>query len=347
MTRTAEPQTARAAAIWLACVAAIILAMVVVGGATRVTGSGLSITEWSPVSGAIPPLSHESWERMFALYRATPQYRLINQGMSLGKFQSIFWWEWGHRLLGRLLGVAFLIPFLILLARRSLPRRLIWRCVVLFALGGLQGAVGWWMVKSGLDHRTSVLPERLATHNGLALLLFAATIWTALEAWEGPRSGAGKGRRGWVRTSQLFLAAVYVQCLLGALVAGNHAGLVDADWPLMAGRLFPADYWGGSVWTTLAHSAAAVQFNHRVWAYGLLAGGLAMAAASLRKGASAVRPTAMAVAALLAVQIGLGIATLLLTVPLPLAMLHQFTAVVLLGAATALAWRTRRLEQVL
>jgi len=344
MTTTAEPQTSRATAVWLAGVAAVVLAMVVVGGATRVTGSGLSITEWRPISGAIPPLSHADWARVFDLYRATPQYRLTNQGMSLGQFQSIFWWEWVHRLLGRLLGVVFLIPFLVLLVRRRLPRRLTWRCVGLFALGGLQGAVGWWMVKSGLENRTSVAPERLATHLGLALLLFAALVWTALEAWSGPRRRSGQVEPGWIRASGLFLAAVYLQCLLGALVAGNHAGLVNADWPLMAGRLFPSDYWQGSVWATLAHGAAAVQFNHRLWAYGLLAAGLAMAAASLRSGGEAVRPITAAIAVLLLAQVGLGIAALLLTVPLPLAMLHQFTAVTILGAATILAWRARRMK---
>jgi cytochrome c oxidase assembly protein subunit 15 len=324
-------------------VAAVVLAMVVVGGATRVTGSGLSITEWRPVSGAIPPLTQADWSRMFDLYRATPQYRLINQGMSLGQFQSIFWWEWGHRLLGRLLGVVFFVPFLVLLIRRRLPRRLTWRCALLFGLGGLQGVVGWWMVESGLENRTSVAPERLATHLGLALLLFAALVWTALDAWSGPRRRMGEGRRGWIWASGLFLAAVYFQCLLGALVAGNHAGLVDADWPLMAGRLLPSDYWQGSAWATLAHGASAVQFNHRLWAYGLLAAGLGMAAASLRRESEAVRSITVTVAVLLLAQVGLGVAALLLTVPLPLAMLHQFTAVTILGAATVLAWRARRL----
>jgi cytochrome c oxidase assembly protein subunit 15 len=299
--------------------------MVVVGGATRVTGSGLSITQWRPVSGVIPPLSHADWERMFALYRATPQYRLVNAGMSLAQFQSIFWWEWGHRLLGRLLGVAFFVPFVVLVALRRLPGRLIWRCALLFVLGGMQGAIGWWMVQSGLEARTSVAPERLATHLGLALILFVAVTWTALDAW--PGKAKLPARRGWRWASGLFLAAVFTQCLLGALVAGNHAGLVNADWPLMSGRLVPSDYWQGSAWATLAHGAAAVQFNHRLLAYGLLIAGLTMAA--LRP-----RPLNLCIAGLLIVQVALGVASLWLTVPLPLAMLHQFSAATLLAAAT-------------
>src|SRR5258708_21429913 len=164
----------RPAAIWLIAVAALVLAMVVVGGATRATGSGLSITQWTPVSGVIPPLSRAAWEQVFQLYRATPQYQLLNHGMTLAQFQTIYWWEWAHRLLGRLVGVFFAAPFFLLLALRLVPRWLVWRCVLLFALGALQGLVGWWMVKSGLEGRTSVAPERLAVHLGLALLLFAA-----------------------------------------------------------------------------------------------------------------------------------------------------------------------------
>jgi cytochrome c oxidase assembly protein subunit 15 len=335
----------RAAGAWLAAVAALVLAMVVMGGATRATGSGLSITEWKPISGAIPPLSSAAWEQLFRLYQATPQYHLQNFGMTLAEFQTIFWWEWAHRLLGRLVGVAFLAPFLVLLALKRIPRRLIWRCVLLFALGGLQGAVGWWMVKSGLELRTSVAPERLAAHLGLALLLFSAMIWTALDAWFGPGQGPQKRARGWVWVSGLFLAGVFVQCLAGALVAGNHAGLVDADWPLMGGRWFPAGYWGDSVWATMAHSLPAVQFNHRMLAYGLLVGGLVMAATAClaKKADVSLRLLTVGLAFLLTCQVGLGIAALILTVPLPLALAHQFTAAVVLALTTILAWRARRI----
>jgi cytochrome c oxidase assembly protein subunit 15 len=291
----------------------------------------------------IPPLGHAAWERVFQLYRATPHFQLLNRGMTLAQFQTIYWWEWAHRLLGRLVGVFFAAPFFVLLARRRVPRWLVWRCVLLFALGGFQGLIGWWMVKSGLEGRTSVAPERLAVHLGLALVLFAALVWTALEAWFG-RSEEGSRPRspGWVWASALFLAAVFLQCLLGALVAGNHAGLIDADWPLMAGRVFPADYWRGSLWASLAHNPPAVQFNHRVLAYGLLAAGLAMCAAAFRDKASPLRYPTLGLAGLLIVQVALGVATLILTVPLALAMAHQFTAVALLGGATILAWRVQR-----
>ncbi|HEY2480654.1 MAG TPA: COX15/CtaA family protein [Caulobacteraceae bacterium] len=332
-------------ALWLAVVAALVLAMVVVGGATRITGSGLSITEWKPITGAIPPLGQEAWAHLFRLYQATPQ-GLLNHGLSMAEFHSIFWWEWGHRLLGRVLGVAFLAPFVILLAARRMPRRLVGRCVLLFALGGLQGAAGWWMVKSGLEARTSVAPERLAVHLGLALVLFSATVWTALEAWFGPGEGLHPRSRGWVWASAGFLAAVFVQCLLGALVAGNHAGLVDADWPLMGGRVFPDGYWQGNLWGTLAHSLPAVQFNHRVLAYGLVTAGLAMATTAWGRGAQPLRAPTLVIAALLVAQAALGVAALIMTVPLSLAMLHQFTAASLLAAATFLTWRVRRLGQV-
>jgi heme a synthase len=341
--RSGDYQRSRPAAIWLAAVAALVLAMVVVGGATRVTGSGLSITQWKPVSGVIPPLSHAAWEQVFQLYRATPQYQLLNRGMTLAQFQTIYGWEWAHRLLGRLVGLAFFAPFLVLVALRRLPGRLIWRCVLLFALGGLQGLIGWWMVMSGLEARTSVAPERLAAHLGLALLLFAALVWTALEAWFGSSEDGTRPRSpGWAWASALFLAAVFLQCLLGALVAGNHAGLIDADWPLMAGRAFPADYWRGSLWASLAHNPPAVQFNHRVLAYGLLAAGLAMVAAAFRHNALPLRYPTLGLAGLLLVQVALGVATLILTVPLVLAMAHQLTAVALLGGATTLAWRARK-----
>ena len=335
----------RVAGAWLAAVAGLVLAMVVVGGATRATGSGLSITEWKPVSGAIPPLNTAAWEQLFRLYQATPQYHLQNFGMTLAEFQHIFWWEWAHRLLGRLVGVAFLAPFLVLLALRRIPRRLVSRCVLLFALGGLQGAVGWWMVQSGLEARTSVAPERLATHLGLALVLFAAIVWTALDAWFGPGQGSRKRAHGWVWMSALFLAAVFVQCLAGALVAGNHAGLVDADWPLMGGRWLPTGYWGGTVWATMAHSLPAVQFNHRVLAYGLLVGGLVMAAiAQLTTAADvSLRMLTVGLACLLVCQVALGVAALVLTVPLPLALAHQFTAATILAVATILAWKARRI----
>lgn len=343
--RPLYPQSSRATALWLATLSLVILAMVVVGGATRATGSGLSITQWKPVSGVIPPLTHDDWRRLFALYRATPQYREINQGMSLDAFKAIFWWEWAHRLLGRLLGVVFLLPFLVLLALRRIPRRLIGRCMALFFLGGAQGAVGWWMVESGLEVRTSVAPERLAAHLGLALLLLVGAIWTALEAWFGPSRSPAKGSLRWAAAA--FLGGIFIQCLLGALVAGNHSGLVDADWPLMNGRFFPSDYWRHGMWATLAHGMSATQFDHRVWAYYLFAVGVGMAVAASRKSGQAGLGLILVIMIALTAQIALGVTSLILAVPLPLALAHQFTAVILLAMATALAWKTWRPNMVL
>jgi cytochrome c oxidase assembly protein subunit 15 len=339
----AAPQRSRVMAAWLFVVAALVLAMVVVGGATRLTGSGLSITEWKPLSGALPPASAQAWDHLFALYRAIPQYKLVNRGMSLDQFKSIFWWEWGHRLLGRVLGVAFAAPFVLLLFFRRVPRRLIAPCAALFLLGALQGLVGWWMVQSGLEKRVSVAPERLATHLSLALLLFSALIWTGLEAWAGPNTGRGR-RDGWTRVSLVFLTFVFCQCLLGALVAGNQAGLIDNDWPMMAGSLAPVDYWRGGVWPTLIHGASAVQFNHRMMAYAIVifAVSIAVSAIASKRAPAAIRGLAGAIGVIAMAQVVLGVGVLLTLVSLPLAMMHQVTAAVLLAAAVAFAWRARR-----
>ena len=344
MTSFLRSDRSRAVAVWLLAVAALVLAMVVVGGSTRLTGSGLSITQWKPVRGVIPPLSAADWQAEFDRYKTIPQYRLINSGMTLAQFKGIYWWEWAHRLLGRLVGAAFLMPFLWFAARREIPQRLLVRLGGLFILGGLQGLVGWWMVESGLEARVSVAPERLAIHLGLALLLFCALVWTGLEAWSGQARPRGEQRDGWRPVSILFAAAVFLQCLLGALVAGNQAGLIDNDWPLMNGWFFPPDYAGGSFWATLAHSRPAVQFNHRMIAYAVVVAGVGVAGAGLNSrvlmGQS--RALALGVGVVAIAQACLGVATLVLAVPLPLAMLHQAGAVLLLALATALAWRVRR-----
>ncbi len=344
MTSFLKDGRSQVVALWLIAVAAIVFTMVVVGGATRLTGSGLSITEWHPVSGVLPPLSNADWAKDFALYQATPQYRQVNAGMTLAEFRSIFWWEWFHRLLGRLAGLVFALPFFIMLALRRIPIRLIWRCAVLLALGGLQGLVGWWMVQSGLENRVAVAPERLATHLGLALILFCALLWTAMEAWSGqPRAKAAR-TGAWPAASMVFFAAVFFQCLLGALVAGNQAGLIDNDWPLMNGYLFPPDYARDGLWATLAHSQAAVQFNHRMVAYAVVIAAVGVAGSGLNSqllmGQS--RGLALAVGMMAVLQALLGVATLVTRVPLPLALVHQAGAAILLALATALMWRVRR-----
>jgi heme a synthase len=344
MTSFLKDGRSRPVALWLAGVALIVFCMLVVGGATRLTGSGLSITEWKPVSGVLPPLSAADWAKDFALYKATPQYRQVNAGMTLPEFKSIFWWEWGHRLLGRLAGAAFAIPFLLFLALRQMPARLIWRCVILLGLGGLQGLVGWWMVESGLENRVSVAPERLATHLGLALILFCALIWTAMEAWSGQARLRGARTGAWGVAAFLFLGLVFFQALLGALVAGNHAGLIDNDWPLMNGYIFPPDYAGKTLWATLAHSQAAVQFNHRMVAYAVVIAAVGITGTGLNSrilmGQS--RGLALAVGVVAVAQALLGVATLMTRVPLHLALAHQAGAAILLAVATALAWRVRR-----
>jgi cytochrome c oxidase assembly protein subunit 15 len=342
MTSFLRSDRSRPVAIWLLVVAALVLAMIVVGGATRLTDSGLSITEWRPVTGVVPPLSQADWDAAFAEYRKIPQYAQVNAGMSLPAFKTIYWWEWTHRLLGRIVGAAFLIPFVVFLVRGEVPRRLIWRCVGLFALGGLQGLVGWWMVASGLDHRISVAPERLMVHLGLAFALFGALIWTALDAW----SGAARQTlpSPWGRRSAWLIALVYVQILLGALVAGNDAGLIYNDWPLMNGRLWPKDYFGPGFWATLAHSQAAVQANHRLVGYITVIAGLALAIGARRSNylSPQAKILAAGVGAAVLAQAALGVATLMARVPVVLGLAHQLAAAGVLAAVVAFGWRVRR-----
>jgi cytochrome c oxidase assembly protein subunit 15 len=343
MTSFLRSDRSRGVAIWLFAVAALVLAMVVVGGATRLTDSGLSITQWKPVTGVVPPLNPADWQAEFARYRDIPQYRLINPHMSLEQFKTIYWWEWSHRFLGRLAGAAFGLPLIWFAVRREIPRRLLWRLGGLFVLGGLQGVVGWWMVASGLADRVAVAPERLMIHLGLAFALLGALVWTALDAW------AGWARQtlpsAWGGRALGLLGLIYLQILLGALVAGNDAGLVYNDWPLMGGKLVPADYSAGGLWATLAHSQGAVQLHHRLVAYLLLVVALAIGVTARRARYLALESKflAVGVALLVVVQAGLGIATLMTRVPIGLGMVHQLTAALLLCLATAFAWRVRRI----
>lgn len=330
----------RAVAIWLFVCAALVFAMVVVGGITRLTGSGLSITEWKPIMGALPPMNAADWSEAFEKYRAIPQYREVNAGMSLAEFQGIFWWEWAHRLLGRLIGAAFALPFAVFLILRQVPRRLILRCGVLLVLGGLQGLIGWWMVSSGLSERVDVAPERLTAHLGLALLIFMGVIWTGLEAWNG--ESHSRSPVGWSRGAAVLLGAVFFQCLLGGLVAGAKAGFVYTDWPLMNGAILaPVDWSGGGL--AFLHDQALVQFNHRIWAYGLLIGGTVYAVQAWRwRLAEGLGAAAFAVALALWLQALLGIATLMNATPLWLGALHQAGAALVLAAATLNLWLVRR-----
>ena len=343
-------ERSRSVAAWLFLVAAMVVAMVVVGGATRLTGSGLSITEWKPIRGVIPPLNLHQWQVEFANYRRIPQYRLLNLGMTLAQFKVIYAWEWTHRLLGRLIGVVFFAPLVVFLALKKIPRRLIWRCWLLFGLGALQGLIGWWMVASGLESRVYVAPERLATHFGLALIVYCLAVWTGWEAWSGrSRIGEPTAPPSWIGWATALSGLIFLQMLLGALVAGNHAGAVFNDWPLMDGRFVPRPYVatgeeGHGLWATLVHSQAAVQFNHRMLAYivFLVVVGLAGAVLSARYALGSMKALALVLLGVVVVQVLLGIATVMSAAPLWLSISHQLWAVVLLTTSLGLLWRLRR-----
>ncbi len=341
----------RAVAVWLFVCAALVFAMVVVGGITRLTGSGLSITEWKPIMGALPPMNDADWAEAFAKYRAIPQYSQVNAGMTLQEFQGIFWWEWVHRLLGRVIGLVFALPFFLFLGLRLAPRRsrfkewgmptrLIWRCAVLLGLGGLQGLIGWWMVSSGLSERVDVAPERLTVHLGLALLIFSGLIWTGLEAWFGEEHNRAPG--GWSRGAAALLALVFLQCLLGGLVAGGKAGFLYTDWPLMAGALIaPVDWSLGGL--AFLHDQALTQFNHRLVAYVLLGVATVYAVQAWRwRLAEGLGAVAFILAGAVWLQAILGVATLMNAVPLTLGVLHQAGAAIVLGLATWNFWLVRR-----
>jgi len=340
MNRFGPSDQSRPVAIWLFAVAAMVFAMVVIGGITRLTGSGLSITEWKPIMGALPPLNAADWNEAFEKYRQIPQYERVNAGMSLGDFKFIFFWEWAHRLFGRLIGVAFAVPFVVLLVLKRIPRRLIARCAVLLALGGLQGLIGWWMVSSGLSERVDVAPERLTIHLGLAFLIFAGLIWTGLEAWSGAEHS--RSPAGWSRGAAILMTVVFVQCLLGGLVAGAKAGMIYTDWPLMGGQLFPpADWETGAI--AFLHDRALVQFNHRIGGYVLLILATVYAVQAWRwRLAEGLGAVAYALAGAIWLQAVLGIATLMHAVPLGLGVIHQAGAAIVLGLATANLWLVRR-----
>jgi len=340
MNRIFTPDRAPAVAIWLFGVAALVFAMVVVGGITRLTGSGLSITEWKPIMGALPPLNEADWQEAFRKYQEIPQYSQVNAGMSLAEFQGIFWWEWIHRQLGRFIGVAFAIPFVVLLLMKRIPRRLVWRCALLLGLGGLQGLIGWWMVSSGLSERVDVAPERLATHLGLAFLIFAGLIWTGLEAWFGEEHS--RSPAGWSRGAAVLLGVVFVQCLLGGLVAGAKAGFIYTDWPLMNGSVLPPVDWGQGGLAFL-HDPALVQFNHRLMAYALFLGAAVYAVQAWRwRLAEGMGAAAFALFGVVAAQAVLGVITLIHVVPIGLGVLHQAGAAIVLGVATWNLWLVRR-----
>ena len=318
----------RAISNLLFLVAALVFAMVVVGGITRLTESGLSITEWKPVSGAIPPLTHADWERAFDLYKATPQYQQVAgpAGMTLSGFKSIFFWEWVHRFLGRVIGLVFLLPLLWFAAKRAIPSGYGWRLAALFVLGGLQGAIGWFMVMSGLEGRTEVSPYRLSAHLLMALFLMGALVWTALDL----RSPKLRPARltGW---GAFALAVLTVQLTLGAWVAGFRAGYVSNSWPDMNGRFLPDGIdWSQGAAFALTHDPFLLHFMHRWWAWVVVAV-LVVFARRVRK-VEGARAASIAIHSAFGTQIILGILTVLSGIALWLAVLHQATGALLLAA---------------
>lgn len=328
--------SSRAVAAWLFFCCAMIFAMVVIGGVTRLTESGLSITEWKPVSGAIPPLTEEAWQDAFAKYQQIPEYRERNAGMTLAEFKTIFWWEFVHRLWGRLIGVVYAVPLLWFMLRGQVRGRLAWRLAGIFVLGGLQGALGWYMVQSGLVDRVNVSQYRLTAHLGLALLIYAATLWTALDLLRPASASAGISRM-----AAALGALVFLTILSGGFVAGLDAGMSYNTFPLMDGRIVPAGYLDETPWwLNLFENVAAVQFNHRLLAMTTLAGAIALAIGA-RHAAPPIRALALATGAMAALQAALGISTLLLVVPIPLAAAHQAGAVALLTLALATAHAAR------
>jgi cytochrome c oxidase assembly protein subunit 15 len=333
----------RAVRWWLISVAALIALMVLVGGATRLTESGLSIVEWKPVTGSVPPLSEAQWAEAFEAYKKIPQYRELNAGMSLSEFKEIFWWEWSHRLLGRFIGVAYLLPFLFFLWRGGLSGELKRRLWLLFALGGLQGAVGWWMVASGLTGRTEVSQYRLATHLLLALAIFAGIVWTVRRLEERPQIAAPARLRF---TSVLLLVVTLVQIYFGALVAGLRAGRAYNTWPQIDGAFIPSAerlWFETPWWRNMFDNVLTVQFEHRMTAYALFVLALLHAIDAVRSRAGAAAGGALWLLAAVSVQAVLGILTLLNQVPIDLALSHQAVAIAVLALAVMqverLAWR--------
>ena len=323
---------------WLVLIGLMVYAMILIGGMTRLTDSGLSITEWDPISGALPPLGDAAWQEEFGKYQQTAEFRQQNYNMTMGEFQYIYWWEWGHRLFGRLIGLIAIGGLVWFLARKWIGQALTWRLVLLIALGGLQGAIGWWMVSSGIGEtdRVDVAPYRLMTHFVLALIIIGYTAWLWLDL----------GKRSVVEASRLLnalaiLIAVLVtlQMASGALVAGLDAGRTYTDWPLMAGEAVPSNYIEADLGIrSLFEGRAATQFNHRVLAYLIWFMSLATLAVAWGRPAAKVFAT---LATLITAQAAWGVLTLVNTAPLELAIVHQGLGVVIFIAAIRVVWLTR------
>ncbi len=331
----------RAVRSWLFLIAALVVCMVVVGGATRLTGSGLSITEWKPIVGAVPPVTEAAWQDAFEKYKRIPQYQIVNKGMTLKEFTAIFWWEWSHRFLGRLIGIVFLAFFAYFLLRRAIPRPFIPKVAALFVLGGAQGGLGWFMVMSGLaDDRVAVTQYRLAAHLALATVIAGYAFWLALTIREdGPERKPAPSAPASVGRAAIVLGAlVYLQIIAGAFVAGLGAGHASDTWPLMGGHFIPYGLTDHSpLYMNLFENHMTVQFVHRMIAYCIALYALAFAAAVWRR--PALRGPAIAIGAAVLAQIALGVATVVYGVPLGYALVHQGNAMLVLAASL---WAAQR-----
>jgi heme a synthase len=328
--------------IWLFTIAAFVFAMVVVGGATRLTGSGLSITEWKPILGAIPPLNQADWMDAFEKYKLIPQYELLNKGMSLEEFKAIYWWEWSHRLLGRSIGFVFLAPFLFFWAKGALDRRLMGWSLLLLALGGAQGFMGWYMVKSGLTGSMDKVSQyRLAAHLALATVILGITLWVAFGIRR--HSQARLATPPYATLSAFGITAlIFLQIILGAFVSGLHAGLSHNTWPLMDGGFVPEGL--GAMypwWTNLFENVMTVQFDHRMAAYAVAAWAWGNAVWLWIKGDPIERGPASVLAVAVLAQFALGVWTLLAVAPLHLALAHQAGALIVFAIAI---WCWRRIS---
>jgi len=321
-----------AIANWLLAMAGLVFLMVVVGGITRLTESGLSITEWNPIRGAIPPLSQDQWQHAFDLYKGTPEFQQINRpaGMDLAQYKFIFFWEWVHRLIGRLIGLAFALPLAWFAVKRAIPQGYGWRLFALLLLGGSQGLLGWYMVISGLTERTDVSHFRLSAHLLLALFIMAALIWTALDLRQLAKSSDNRPAR-LTSASAVTALILFIQLLLGAWVAGLNAGYVASDWPLMQGKLVPDGIdWALGAAYAFTHDPYLLQFLHRWWAWVVVAALVVFA----RKAKPIDRGASIAIHAALGTQILLGIATVMSGMNIVLAVLHQAVGAMVVAAVT-------------
>ncbi|MEL7277401.1 MAG: heme A synthase [Pseudomonadota bacterium] len=334
----ARARARSAIALWLKVLFALVVVMIAVGGLTRLTDSGLSITEWRPLTGALPPLSAEAWQIEFDKYRLIPEYQIQNRGMTLAEFKVIYWWEWGHRQLGRVIGLVWAAGFFWFLLRRQIPTGWTPRLLALGVLGGLQGAIGWWMVSSGLTGTMlDVASYRLATHLGLAFAILGLIAWYVfqLSRSEVELLQARRAREGGLMIfTAVFIPLLFAQILMGALVAGIDAGRTYTDWPLMAGQFFPSAAFDLEPWlSNFFENAGLVQFNHRMLAYLVFAVGILLWLRARRSVSSQVRLKFGWMMLALVLQVVLGIVTVLYVAWWPLALAHQFLAVVLFTLA--------------